>query len=460
MILRQVKIQLVVFALITVATLWYGAVSLFDVGRVVHPPYTVSAQFADADGLYPRADVDLLGTRVGAVKELRPGPGSGTTVVMEIDPDVEISTDVHATVGSKSAIGEGYVQLVPMSTGGETLTDGDVITTVDTTSPPDLALLLGHLDALARSVPLDKLATVLREGSTAVDGLGPSFGRLINDSHTVASRSLADVESLTALIHDARTVLGTQVALGSQTRVYLHELAGLTGRLRELDRSFAGVYSNGISAGTQVTDLLRDTQSALPVLLTNLISLTTVASDRIPQLRKTLVVFPWVLENGSNTARYCDEYDIRTGKPVQRTCHLDDNGQGIYTLHLAQQLDQGPGGAASYNPCTKGYGDTLRYQPDGTPVGGAGARERVDSEPNLRATCAAPPTDADTPNVRGSQNVTTPAFRRQSGMAIYNPRSGMLVTPDAGAYRLSGMHGPPPPDGSEGLGWLLVQALR
>ncbi|CAB4734718.1 MAG: MCE family protein [Actinobacteria bacterium] len=426
----------------------------------MRPPYLVEAQFEGVGGIYPRADVDLLGTRVGRVKELHPGPGSGTTVVLAIDRDVEIPTDVRAIIGSKSAIGEGFVELEPLSEGGRLLADGDTIPLEQTVSPPELDTLLGHLDALAASVPTDDLAVLLEEASTAVDGLGPTIGRLITDSRRLSTESLRNVEDLTALIRDARTVLDTQVALAPGTEQWAGELAGLTTKLREVDPTVISLYDHGLQASTAVTNLLDDNQQVLPVLLSDLLAVTTVASERIPGLRKTLVVFPWVLENGANTPRYCDDYDIDTGEPVESTCHYDEDGQPIYTLHLAQQLDA-LGAAGPITPCTQGYGGTERYRPDGQPIDGTGPPQPRDSDPNLRAHCAADPTDPSSPNVRGAQNITTPAYersaRRSSGdVALWNPATGVVTTGDR-SVRIRGTR---PPQGPAGLEWLLTLPVR
>lgn len=456
MMSRTVRVQIVAFVVVTLLAVWYGASSLLPLGELVRPPYKVEAQFAHAGGIYPRADVDLLGTRVGRVEELKPGPDGGTTVVMAIDHDVDIPSDVVAIIGSKSAIGEQFVELEPKSAGGELLGDGDEIPIERTVSPPDVASLLGHLDALAGSVPVDELATVLEEGALAVDDVGPKLRRLIRDSRIVAETALESTEALTALIRDARTVLDTQVALGPATQTWIPELAGLTATLRRLDPTFDTLFANGLRAGTEVTSLLRANQAALPVLLNNLISVTTVASDRVPGLRKTLVVFPWVLEMGASGARYCDVYDLQTGQPVENTCHYDEEGNPVFSAHLAVQLPEQPQKAA-YHPCTVGYEDTVRYTPDGIPLRG-GARQTRDSEPNLGVQCLAPPTDPLSPNVRGAQN-THPLDARSRvapfGLAMYDPNSGMLATPNGTAYRLIGANAPHPPDGTDGLGWLL-----
>ncbi|WP_182376225.1 MlaD family protein [Nocardioides sp. WS12] len=452
------KAQLFAFVVVTVSALVYGAITLFDFGSIVRPPYQVEVQFTAPGGIHPRADVDLLGTRVGKVVEVRPGPDSATTVVVAIDQDVRISTDVDATISSKSAIGEPYVALTPRSEDGPMLADGDTISLDRTTAPPDFAELLTNVAGLAESIPLRDLATTLDELALAVNGVGPDLGRLIDSSQTITEASLDNVESLISLIDNARTVLDTQVEVGPETTVYLQELAGLTDRLRDLDPTFEQVFANGITAGTEVTNLLSANQDAIPLLLNNLLTITAVASDRVPALRKTLAVFPWVLEIGANGVRYCDEYDERTGVAVESTCHYDENGDPIYAAYLALQLPELPG-SPPYQTCTKGYGGTQRYLPDGTKLGG-GARQGMDSEPNPDAGCRASPTDPFSPNVRGAQNAHQRAGDglNRPGTALLNPTSGVLATPD-GSYRLTNLTAGPPPAGREGLAWLLVQPL-
>lgn len=454
------RVQLTVFAVVTLLAVTYGAVSFFHVGTIVRPPFEVRAEFATSGGIYPRADVDLLGTRVGSVREVVPGPGTGTTVVLAIDHGVEIPKDVTATIGSKSAIGEQYVELEPQSAGGPVLAEGDLIAREQTTSPLDTATLLGDLDALAGSIPVDDLSTVLSELSTGLEGVGDPLGELIDDADQLTRASLAGADDLTTLIENASTVLGTQVDKGPETLSSLEDLAGLTSELRRIDGSFDDLFGNGIRAGVQVSNLLSDNQAALPVLLNQLVAVTEVAADRLPALRKTLVLFPYALEIGATGIRRCGSYDARSGKPIEATCRYDDQGRPIYSTYLSFQLPLAP--TAPYYPCTKGYEGTVKYFPNGVPVEG-GPKQRRDSPVNMEAGCTASPDDPNTPLVRGSQNVPGPGVARPAaageGLALFDPNSGTVVGPD-GSYRVAGTDEPPRPAGAAGLTWLLNNPME
>lgn len=460
---RKTRIQLIVFGLVTVLATGYGAVTILNVGQLVDRPYEIVAEFDADGGIYPRADVELLGTRVGSVREVIPGPGTGTTVVMAIDADEEIAADAKARIVNKSAIGEQFVTLTPQSD-AETavLEEGAVIPASRTSTPIEVSKLLGSLDRLAGSVPTKQLSIVLDETAAAVDGLGPTLRRLISDTDAVTAKSLANVDDLRSLIGDAQTVLNTQVDLGEQTEVSLREVSSLTKRLRELNPSFDALFVNGIRTSTAASNLLSDNQALLPVLLNNLIAVNQVAADNLPELRKTLVLFPWALEISATSVRYCDEYDTETGEPIESTCHYDDQGRPIYSAHLGLQLPELPGNP-QYAACTKGYEGTKRYNPDGTPVDGVGPRQRDDSPFNPDARCTAPPDDPHTPNVRGAQNVIDQRAgtnRAAPGFALYDPNSGTVAAPDGVTYRIDGLAGPPPPSGEEGLTWLLTNVVK
>lgn len=455
---RTVRLKLVAFVGVIVVTLAYGTTQFFDVTTLVHPPDRVEIQFSDPGGIYPRADVELLGTRVGSVVEVVPGPGSASTVVVELRHDADVPADVRAVVSSKSAIGEQYVALTPGSADEPRLGDGDLLTLEQTDAPPDLAALISNLGDLAGSVDPADLAVILDEGASALEGTEPALSSLLDDADKLTRSAVASADDLTALIDSAQRVLDTQVDLLGATRSGQSDLAALTTRLRELDGTFDRVFREGIAAGGDLTGLLRDNAPALPVLLGNLVAVTEVAADRLPHLRKGLVVFPWILEQNIQTLRHCDTLDPVTGKPVESTCHYDEDGNPVYSAHIALVLPTVP----LAPPCSQGYEGVKRYNPDGTPTDGKGPRQGDDAPVPDDIRCTSSPYDPTGPNVRGFQNLPrggAPLGRTapQWGRAIYNPTSGIMVTPDGRATRISA---PTAPAGPDGLDWLLARNLE
>ncbi|WP_028935213.1 MCE family protein [Pseudonocardia spinosispora] len=408
MIRRGVAVQLVVFGVISIAAI---AVLLFrfaGLSTLISPPYLVQAHFTDAGGIFPRAEIDLLGTAVGTVEDVAVDASGGVVASLLINNGVSVPVDVTATVTNKSALGEQYIELVPRSSGGPLLAEGSVIPVDRTRTPPLVRDLLANLNSLAASVPKQALATNLVELSAAFGGTGPDLQRLLDQSDTLTSTNLANLHDLIGLIDSSGTVLDTQAARGDQIRDLGRNLAGLTDQVRESDPVLAELFGHGRGATDQVTGLVRDNKEVLPGLFTDLLAVTDVAHARQPQIRKSLVVLPWALERAAGAIRYCDENDPKTGEPIPSTCHYDAEGRPDLAARFAFQLPEKPLVSAPYNVCVRGYQDTKKYLPSGLPADGHGPVERPDQRPNNNARCAALPTDPGTPNIRGAQNAQHP----------------------------------------------------
>jgi phospholipid/cholesterol/gamma-HCH transport system substrate-binding protein len=466
-----VRIQLVAFAMIAVVSVVYAAFRFGGLDRVFSPPFTVHVHFASAAGIEPKDEVDEVGVDVGSVSALHPD-GNGVIVDISLHHGIRIPQDLHAAIADKSALGEQYVLLTPLNPSAPPLKAGSVIPMTETSTPLALQDLIGNLDSLAKSVPKKDLRTDLSQLSTAFADSGPDLQRLLDQGDALTKTALENLDDTISLINSSTTVLRTQVAETDATRQLSQQLAGFTHEVRTLDPEIAQTFVNGVNAGAQITGLLKDNQQVLPGLLNSVLTTTDVTRARIPQLRKTLTLYPWVIQVGASAIRYCDNYNVKTGKPVKSTCHYDPKtGKRIYTGHFAFQAPEGPGDPP-YNPCTKGYGGTTHYLPNGSPASGSGPKETPNTAPNGDAQCTASPTDPNAPNVRGSQNAQRPpgdnsvfprrsrshSARRAGGRGAESRLSlgASLSTIGHDLFVIAGLAGPNPPSGPEGLVWLLL----
>ena len=110
---RLTRIQLAIFAIVTVLTV--GAISIF----YLHLPaavgigsYKVTADFVAGGGLYQNANVTYRGVTVGRVESVELSD-DGVVAHMRLNSGTPVPENVTATVKSVSAIGEQYVDLVP-----------------------------------------------------------------------------------------------------------------------------------------------------------------------------------------------------------------------------------------------------------------------------------------------------------------------------------------------------------
>jgi phospholipid/cholesterol/gamma-HCH transport system substrate-binding protein len=153
MLNRTARIQLVVFAVVTVLTV--GAISLFYLrvpARLGIGAYQVTANFVAGGGLYENANVTFRGVQAGRVESVKL-TDDGVAAHLRLNSDIKIPANSTAMVKSVSAVGEQYVDFVPADKPAQAwLHDGSTIPKERTAIPQDVAELLHEADQLVSSL--------------------------------------------------------------------------------------------------------------------------------------------------------------------------------------------------------------------------------------------------------------------------------------------------------------------
>ena len=311
---RQARIQLAIFAVIALVALAVMGLQfmklpakLFGVGH-----YTVTMQLLGAGGLYESSNVTYRGSEVGRVTSLRL-TDSGVVAELSLKSGVDIPRDLKAEVHSVSAIGEQYVALIPRNDTSPPLKQGDVIAVQDTSVPTDINTLLDAVRTGLLAVPRDNLKTVLDESYTAVAGLGPQLSTIVKGMAELSSDARANLDAITALIDDAKPVLDTQIRTSGSIQAWASQVATVTRQLRDSDQAVAGVLQGAGPALDESRQLLDRVLPPLPVLLTNLVSVSEVGLTYRNGLEQLLVLFPQLvaIEQGSLLANVNTNQDYR-----------------------------------------------------------------------------------------------------------------------------------------------------
>ena len=423
MIRRGVKLQLLVFALVTLlGTTYVGASYAGLADRLVNKRYTVLADFADSGGIFTNAEVTYRGVAVGRVGPLRLS-GDGVLVALEIARGTRVPADTRAVVANRSAVGEQYVDLQPAVDHGPYLRDGSRIPRDRTATPLPVTTLMLNLDRLVNSVDRTDLGVVIDELGAAFQGTGPALQRLVDSGDALTRAATEALPPTVRLIQDGKTVLDTQRDTAGAIRSFSADLASLSDQLRASDPDLRGILANGPGAAAQVQGLLQDNQGALPILLANLVTLGQIQAVRLPGLEQILVTYPTVVSGGYTV--------VRKGP------------DGKYTAHFGLSTQSSP------TVCDgAGYAGTRERTP--SDYNRDPAADAANPKANTGARCAEPRGSAT--SVRGAQNVPAPGSggaRATPGaaMAGYDPVTGQTTAPDGtplvigsygGQYRLLG----------------------
>ena len=234
MITRSVKLQLLVFLLISLTGMAYAGARYADLDRFfTDQGYKVAADFVDSGGIFKGAEVTYRGVPVGEVSDLQLLP-DGVRVQMLLRPGTDVPSDTRAQVGNRSAVGEQYVDLLPQRDGKPFLDAGDVIPRQNTSIPIQPTELLVNLDDFVTSIDTDDLAVVLDElGAAFDDGTGESLQRLVDSGDRLTKAATEALPETIALIRDGNTVLDTQNQTSGQFRSFNRDLRSLTRQLRD-----------------------------------------------------------------------------------------------------------------------------------------------------------------------------------------------------------------------------------
>src|SRR4249919_2428859 len=153
MISRRTKIQLVIFAFITLFGVSYVGAHYARLDRVFFDDtYTVVAHFDDSGGIFAGAEVDWRGVAVGRVGKLVVTP-SGVDVHLDVEKKFsQIPADTLAVVNNRSAVGEQYVDLEPKVDNEPFLGEGAEIPESDTRTPIQTRKFLTDISDTVSSV--------------------------------------------------------------------------------------------------------------------------------------------------------------------------------------------------------------------------------------------------------------------------------------------------------------------
>ena len=377
MITRRTKLQLAIFALITMVGVAYVGARYARLDRLFFDDsYRVAAHFADSGGIFKGAQVSYRGVTVGQVGELELTE-KGVDVLLDIEKDApKIPADTEAVVANRSAVGEQYVDLQPRTRQGPYLGDGDDIAMAMTKTPITTTKLLVDLDKTVNSVNKKNLTTVISELGTAFNGTGRDLGQIIDTSNSFIQTANDNFEMTTALLEDGNTVLDTQLDKASAIRSFAGDLSSFSDTLVKSDKDLRDVIENGSATANQLRTFLEENQVDLGELINNLVTTGEITGRHIDGTEMILVVYPYVVAGG---------YTVVDKDP----------GSGLYDAHFGLILTQNP------HVCTGGYDQGERRPP----------QDGSNKPMNESARCTEP---AGTTNARGGQHAPRragPAYR-------------------------------------------------
>ena len=289
---RLVKIQLTIFAVVTVISLLIMSVVYLQLPRAMGWQRTdVALEMPDTGGLYKNANVSYLGNTIGRVDAVTLKPGH-VVAELHFDSRADVPENVRAEIRSVSAIGEQFVEFIPEGEPSGELADGTVLGENQVDMPQGIGPVLDQATVLMASIDDAKMRRVVSESFDAFNGSARDLQKFLDSAHLLLEEAQRNTGATRQLIADAEPVLDSQLRSADSIRAWTRNLADVTDQLRTNEPQLTSLMERGPDALARATKVLDELQPTMPVLVANLVSVGEVGVVYNRSIEQLLVIYP------------------------------------------------------------------------------------------------------------------------------------------------------------------------
>ncbi|GAA1479574.1 MlaD family protein [Gordonia sinesedis] len=289
---RFVRIQLIVFAIVTVIAMVAMAIyyvrlpAMAGIGQ-----YRVSLHLPSTGGLYQNANVSYRGVNVGKVQSVRLDE-NGVIAALSIDSDAKIPAASTASVRSVSAVGEQYVEFTPNKDerSSDMLRNGSVVRSDDV--PVEISAMLNQAQGLLDRVGNTRLRGLMDEAFTAFNGTAEDLRRLIDSMTLFVDATDKNADVTIDLVRQAGPLLATQSTTAGRIRQWTSAVTAVTDQLRANNPDITDILRKGPSTASKSQQLFESMDQTLPMLIANLGVASKTLAVYLPNLQQVLVIYP------------------------------------------------------------------------------------------------------------------------------------------------------------------------
>jgi phospholipid/cholesterol/gamma-HCH transport system substrate-binding protein len=279
---------------------------------------SVSASFPRTVSLYEGSDVRILGVPVGTVESVTPS-GTDVRVEMTYDAQYDLPADAKAVIVSPAIVGDRFVQLTPVYTGGKRLQDGADLDMRSTATPLELDEIYQSIDDLVVALGPDganskgALTNLLDSTAKNFAGQGEQFHRTIDNLGKFTGTLENNKEELFGTAREMERFVSALAANDRTVRRFNDSLAGAADLLEDEREDLAAALKNLGVAMRQVSSFVKENRDGLSENIKGLNRVSKILVKQRAALDETLAVAPTALSNLFHT------YNPKTGTLDTRT---------------------------------------------------------------------------------------------------------------------------------------------
>ncbi len=262
----------------------------------------LTASFPRTISLYEGSDVRVLGVPVGQIETVTPS-GTDVTVEMSYDADQKIPADAEAVIISPAIVGDRYVQLTPVYSGGEVLADGAEMTVEDTSTPLELDEIYQNIDDLTVALGPGgansggALTSLLDSTAENFAGEGEQFNQTIEDIGKFTGTLDNNKEELFGTVRQMERFVSALAENDQTVRQFNQSLEGAASVLEGEREELAAALRNLGVAMREVTGFVRENRAILSENITGLKNVSQILVRQREALSEVLNTAPLALNN-------------------------------------------------------------------------------------------------------------------------------------------------------------------
>jgi virulence factor Mce-like protein len=221
-------------AFLCVVAIVIAAAAAFETGRPAPTKFT--AMLKTVIGLYPNADVRVLGVPVGRVDSVEP-QGRLVKVDFHVDSGTQVPANASAVVVAPTVVADRYLQLTPVYTGGPTMPSGTVIPADRTASPAEFDDLLASTQKLASALGpqgvnnTGALSQALTTLSRNLKGNGQLMNTSLGNVAQAVNTLSASREDIAGTVRNLQSFTTNLKDNDGQVRAFTQQFAQVSGYL-------------------------------------------------------------------------------------------------------------------------------------------------------------------------------------------------------------------------------------
>jgi virulence factor Mce-like protein len=290
---RKYAVPLVILALVAAAaiTMFTGS----DSKRVV-------AHFPRAISIYEGSEVRVLGVPIGNVETVEPS-GTDVVVTMTYDSDVELPADAKAAIVAPSIVGDRFVQITPVYTGGEVMADNVELPVEQSAVPIELDQIYESLDTLNVALGPNganrdgALSDLLAVTADNFDGQGANLRSTLGNVARLTSTLDNNKEELFGSAEKLGKFVSTLAENDQTVRRFNQSLADVSGLLEGEKEELSASLRNLSVALTEVSSFVKENREVLGRNISGLNRVSKVLVKQRDALDEILGVGPLALNN-------------------------------------------------------------------------------------------------------------------------------------------------------------------